>query len=94
MSESLHTLVKRKRTKTLKKLLTLPQIDVNYCLNGETPIMIVASQNVSDEQCVELYDVLIQEGALNYMKPDELWYDFLHSECLIEKSAIKVMFYN
>ena len=93
MSESLHTHVKRKRTQTLKKLLTLSQIDVNYCLNGETPVMIVASQNVSDEQCVELYDVLIQAGALNYMKPDELWYDFIYSECLIVKSAITVMFY-
>ena len=92
MSESLHIHVKRKRTQTLKKLLTLSQIDVNYCLSGETPIMNVASQHASDEQCVELYDVLIQAGALNYMKPDELWYDFLSSECLIVKSAITVMF--
>ena len=93
LSESLHTHVKMKQTQTLKKLLTLSQIDVNYCLSGETPIMNVASQHASDEQCVELYDVLIQAGALNYMKPDELWYDFLPSEYLIVKSAITVMFY-
>ena len=74
LSESLHTHVKRNRKQTLKKLLTLSQIDVNYCLNGKTAIMIVPSQNVSDEQCVELYDVLIQAGALKYMKSDELWY--------------------
>ena len=76
MSESLHTHIKWSRTKTVKKLLTFSEIDVNHCLNGKTPIMIVASQNISDEQCVELYDDLIQAGALNYIQSDELWYDF------------------
>ena len=31
----------------------------------------------SDEECAELYDVLIKRGALNYSKPDELWYVIL-----------------
>ena len=47
------------------------------------------SEEGYDEECCELYDVLIQAGALNYSKSDELWYDLLSSEFFIEKSAIE-----
>ena len=74
MSQSLVKHVKRAQTKTVKKLVSLPQVDVNYCDDGKTPIMCVGWYDVSDEQCCELYDVLIQAGALNYSKADELVY--------------------
>ena len=74
LSQSLVRHVQCARTKTVKKLVSLPQVDVNYCDVGETPIMCVGWYGVSDEQCCELYDVLIQAGALNYSKSDELVY--------------------
>ena len=81
MSQSLVKYVKRAQTKTVKKLVSLPQVDVNYCDDGKTPIMCVGlddddydDDDATDEQCCELYDVLIQAGALNYSKADELVY--------------------
>ena len=74
MSQSLVRHVKRAQTKTVKKLVSLPQVDVNYCDAGKTPIMCVGSCDGSDEQCCEVYDALIQAGALNYSKSDKLVY--------------------
>ena len=76
MSQSLVRHVKRAQTKTVKKLVSLPQVDVNYCDDGKTPIMCVGLDDdyASDEQCCELYNALIQAGALNYSKADELVY--------------------
>ena len=77
MSQSLVRHVECARTKTVKKLVSLPQVDVNYCDDGKTPIMCVGLDDddySSDEQCCELYNALIQAGALNYSKADELVY--------------------
>ena len=91
MSESLHKHVECARTQTLKRLLKFPEVNVNCCLDGKTPIMVVCSINSDDEKCAEMYDVLIQAGALTYSKSDELWYIFLCSGCSFIKSAIAVM---
>ena len=64
----------------MRKLVSFPQVDVNYCLNGKTPIMFIGSSVGCDEACSEVYDVLIKADALNYSKSDELWYDLLFSE--------------
>ena len=86
MSQSLVRHVQRAQTKTVKKLLSLPQVDVNYCDDGKTPIMCVGlDDGVSDEQCCEVYDVLIQAGALNYSKADKLVYVSFCGKCCIEK---------
>ena len=77
MTESLHAHVENGHKQTVKKLVSFPQVDVNYCLNGKTPIMVVGSFSGSDEACSDVYDVLIKAGALNYSKADELWYHLL-----------------
>ena len=74
MSESLHRHVEREHTRTVKKLLTFPQVYVNCCLDGKTPIMNVYSRNGSDQESSEVYDVLMQAGALDYKKSDKFWY--------------------
>ena len=79
--------------KTVKKLLTFPQVDVTCCLAGETPIMLVGSEEGSDEECAELYDVLIEAGALNYNKTDELWYVLFTLECHFDKTTVALTFY-
>ena len=84
MTESLHAHVVKGHTQTVKKLVSFLQVDVNYCLSGKTPIMVVGSQDHSDEKCSELYDILIQAGALKYWKSDELWYDLLSSQYFID----------
>ena len=84
MTESLYVHVVNGHAETVSKLVSIPQVDVNYNLNGKTPIMVVGSENGSDEECYELYDVLIQAGALNYSKSDELWYDLFSSELFID----------
>ena len=69
----------------MKKLLTFPQVDVNCCFNDETPIMTVASKRIwDDEQSAEIYDVLIQAGALLYSESDKLWYVFFHWNVLFK----------
>ena len=80
MSQSLVRHAEHARTKTVKKLVSLPQVDVNYCDDGKTPVMCVGCDDGSDEQCCEVYDALIQADALNYSKSDELVYvfTFLH----------------
>ena len=76
-------------TPIVRMLLTFPQVDVNFCLNGKTPIMNVDPYcDDDDEQLSELYGVLIKAGALKYSKSNELWYDLLSSECFIENTAI------
>ena len=84
LTESLHAHVVKGHTHTVKKLVSFHQVDVNYCLNGKTPIMVVGSEDSSDEKCSELYDALIQAGALNYCKSDELWYDLFSSQYFID----------
>ena len=54
--------------------------------------MFVVTQNGSDEQCTELYDVLLQAGALNDSKSNELGYVFPSFEYFTKKSSFAIMF--
>ena len=78
--------------KTVKKLLTLQQVNVNFCWNGKTPIMIVGCHSGSDEQCAEVYDELIKAGALKHSKSEDLWYVLHLLACFIEKLVIAIIF--
>ena len=86
MSESLYRHAYFVRPQTMKKLVSFPQVNVNYCLNGETPIMAVGLWSSEDDACCKVYDTLIKAGALNYSNSDELWYDLL--SFVNEKSVI------
>ena len=73
LSESLKRHVNRTHTKTVKKLLTFPQVNVDIGLWETNPIMIGFTRDGSDEERVELYDALIKAGAFKYSISDTLW---------------------
>ena len=74
MSESLHEHVRWVKTETVNTLLQFPQVDVNCCLNGKTPIMVIGRFLSTDVECAELFDILVQAGALNYSNSNDFWY--------------------